>query len=89
VFHEVKGARDKEDVIKEALRVVKNGGAFAFQDLFLMNRAFGNMDDLLPTIQNWGIESVAFANTSISDFIPEALRLPFMLGTIGVLYGKK
>ena len=35
VFHEVSGVRDKKKVIKEALRVVKKGGSFAFQDLFL------------------------------------------------------
>lgn len=34
VFHEVHSARDKRDVVREALRVVKRGGAFSFQDLF-------------------------------------------------------
>lgn len=33
VFHEVHSARDKRDVVREALRVVKCGGAFSFQDL--------------------------------------------------------
>jgi SAM-dependent methyltransferase len=35
VFHEVSDARDKREVVREALRVVKKGGKFAFQDLFL------------------------------------------------------
>ena len=34
VFHEVSDANDKRELIKEALRVVRKGGAFAFQDLF-------------------------------------------------------
>ena len=34
VFHEVRTAKDKRDVVKEALRVVKKGGAFSFQDMF-------------------------------------------------------
>jgi SAM-dependent methyltransferase len=89
VFHEVKDAKDKRDVVKEALRVVKKGGKFAFQDEFLMKSMYGEVDDLLETIRGWGIESVEFLDTSHSDFIPEALRLPFMLGAIGILHGKK
>ena len=89
VFHEVKGSRDKKDVIKEALRVVRKGGMFVFQDLFLWKMIYGDVDDLLETIKSWGIDSVEFVDTSVSDFIPKALRLPFMLGTIGILHGRK
>jgi len=89
VFHEVSDAKDKRDVIKEALRVVKKGGKFAFQDLFLVKRVYGEVDDLLETIRSWGVESVEFLDTSHSDFIPKALRLPFMVGAIGILHGKK
>jgi SAM-dependent methyltransferase len=89
VFHEVRNVRDKEKLIKEALRVLKNGGWFAFQDLFLWKRVYGEVDDLLETIRSWGIEKVEFVNTSDSDFIPKALKLPFMLGTVGILYGRK
>jgi SAM-dependent methyltransferase len=89
VFHEVKGTRDKRDVIKEALRVVRKGGGFAFQDLFLWKIIYGEVDDLLETMRGWGIERVEFVDTSLSDFIPRALRLPFMLGTIGILHGRK
>jgi len=35
VFHEVKDLANKREVIKEALRVVKKGGRFVFQDLYL------------------------------------------------------
>jgi hypothetical protein len=62
---------------------------FAFQDLFLVKKYYGDVDDLVATIRSWGIEEVAFANTSRSEFIPKALRLPFMLGRIGIIYGKK
>jgi SAM-dependent methyltransferase len=89
VFHEVRNVRDKEKLIKEALRVVKNRGWFVFQDLFLWKRVYGEVDDLLETIRSWGIEKVEFVNTSDSDFIPKALKLPFMLGTVGILYGRK
>ena len=89
VFHEVRGVRDKKNVIKEALRVVKKGGSFAFQDLFLWKRVYGEVDDLLQTIRSWGIERVDFVNTSDSEFIPKGLRLPFMVGTMGILHGRK
>jgi SAM-dependent methyltransferase len=89
VFHEVRGARDKRDVIKEALRVVMKGGRFAFQDLFLWKRLYGEIDDLLELIRSWGIERVEFVDTSDSEFIPKALKLPFMVGTMGILHGRK
>lgn len=89
VFHEIRDARDKRDVIKEALRVVKKGGAFAFQDLFLVKKLYGNIDDLLAAIRSWGIEEVRFADTSNEDFIPRPLKLSFMVGEIGIIYGKK
>jgi SAM-dependent methyltransferase len=89
VFHEVSGVRDKKNLIKEALRVVKKGGSYAFQDLFLWKMIYGELDDLLETIRSWGIERVDFVNTSDSEFIPKVLRLPFMVGTIGILYGRK
>jgi SAM-dependent methyltransferase len=89
VFHEVSDVKDKRELIREALRVVKKGGAFAFQDLFLLKRRFGDINDLIAMIRNWDVEDVAFADTSDSEFIPKALRLPFMVGRIGIIYGKK
>lgn len=89
VFHEVSDARDKRKLIKEALRVIKKGGHFAFQDLFLVKGLYGGIDDLLETIRGWGIARVSFADTSASDFIPLALKLPFMVGRIGIIFGTK
>jgi SAM-dependent methyltransferase len=88
-FHEVADAVDKRDVIREALRVVKKGGKFAFQDLFLIDQAFGKTDDLLQTIRSWGISRVEFVETRNAPFIAPALKLPFMVGTIGMLVGEK
>jgi len=88
-FHKVRDAKDKRLLIKEALRVVKKGGAFAFQDLFLWKQVYGDVDELLADIRSWGVESVEFENTSGASFIPGALELPFMLGTLGILRGVK
>ena len=88
-FHEVADVKDKKKVIKEALRVVRKGGRFVFQDLFLWKSVYGEVDELVKTIQSWGIERVEFINTSKADFIPTVLKLPFMVGTIGILRGEK
>jgi ubiquinone/menaquinone biosynthesis C-methylase UbiE len=89
VFHEVGDAKDKREVIREALRVVRKGGCFAFQDLFLFKRIYGEIDELRATIKSWGITKVEFLKTCEAPFIPKALKLPFMLGTIGIISGKK
>lgn len=89
VFHEVRDVADKREVIREALRVVKKGGKFVFQDLFLMKRVYGNTDDLIGTIRSWGIRKVEFVQTGKAAFIPTVLKLPFMVGTIAIITGEK
>ncbi len=89
VFHEVKDAKDKRDVVKEALRTVKKGGYFAFQDLFPNKGLYGNIDEMLEEIKGWGVDDVRYVNTSNADFIPGPLKLPFMVGSIGIIYGRK
>jgi SAM-dependent methyltransferase len=88
-FHEVADASDKREVIREALRVVKKGGVFAFQDLFSRRRTYGQVEDLLETIRSWGIDTVEYVDTSQSGLIPRALKLPFVVGPIGILRGTK
>jgi len=89
VFHEVRDVRNKRELVKEGLRVLKTGGRFVFQDLFLWKQVYGETDDLLDTIRGWGIQTVELVDTSRSDFIPKALKLPFMLGTESILHGRK
>jgi hypothetical protein len=69
--------------------MVKKGGAFSFQDLFLSEKLYGELDDLLETIRNWRIEEVHFTDTANLVEIPRFLRVPWMLGNIGIIYGKK
>jgi hypothetical protein len=89
VFHNVSDTRDKRTLIQEALRVVRKGGSFAFQDYFAVSPLYGDLDNLLETIRDWGVGEVTFVDTSSSDLIPRALRLPFMLGNISIIYGTK
>jgi SAM-dependent methyltransferase len=89
VFHEVSDTKDKRELIREALRVVKKGGKLSFQDEFLVKKIFGETEDLVETIKSWGITKVEFIQTRDADFIPQALKLPFMLGNIGLIRGEK
>ncbi len=88
-FHEVKDVCDKKLLIKEALRVLKRGGGFAFQDLFLLRRDFGSIEALLESIKSWEAKSVDFEVTGQSPQIPRALKLSFMVGAMGLISGKK
>jgi ubiquinone/menaquinone biosynthesis C-methylase UbiE len=89
VFHEVQDAKDKRDVVKEALRVLSKGGLFIFQDLFLLKGIYGEPQNLQETIKSWGIDDTKFVNTSDQKFIPWPMKLPFMVGQIAIIKGKK
>jgi len=89
VFHEVRSVKDKRELVREALRVLKKDGSFAFQDLFLVQPYYGDVDELVAQVHRWGVEQVALRPTNQLDFIPNVLKLPFMVGNIAVLYGRK
>ncbi len=89
VFHEVRDSADKKALIREALRVVTKGGKFTFQDLFLMKRVYGSADDLVGIVRSWGTSKVEFIPTRNAPSIPLLLKLPFMVGTMGILVGEK
>ncbi|MGD0612116.1 MAG: class I SAM-dependent methyltransferase [Anaerolineales bacterium] len=89
VFHEVKETPDKRELVREALRVLRKGGKFAFQDLFLFERSYGSPAELVETLRGWGMSRVEFIPTREATFIPHTLKLPFMVGTLGLLAGEK
>jgi len=55
----------------------------------LVKPLFGEIDDLLETIRSWGISKAEFVPTRDVDFVPRALKLPFILGTMGLIRGRK
>jgi len=89
VFHEVADTPDKRDVVKEALRVLKKGGAFSFQDMFLDEKLYGETDDLVKTMQAWGLQEVHFLNSHEILSIPAPLNTSRTLGNCSIIYGKK
>ena len=88
-FHEVMDAKDKTLCLKEALRVLKPGGKFVFQDLFLLTPYFGTADELIEKMEAWGASEVTFKPTHDEPFIPRWVKLPFMVGTLAILRGIK
>ncbi len=88
-FHEVKDAADKRDSIREALRVLKPGGVFVLQDLFLLRPYYGTPQELVETVRSWGMSKVEFIRTCDEPFIPRFVKLPFMVGTLALLRGVK
>lgn len=91
VFHEVKTEPDKRKVIREALRVLKKGGAFAFHDLFAQKQLYGDMEELIQELKAEGITEIHYEpNTEKQDFIPGFVTwAPWMLHGLGILYGVK
>jgi len=89
VFHEVRDVSDKRKSIHEAMRVLKPGGAFVLQDLFLLRPYYGTPEELVDTIQGWGISNIELIRTCDEPFIPVLLKLPFMMGSLALVRGKK
>lgn len=89
VFHEVATQPDKRQVVKEALRVIKKGGSFAFHDLFLDEALYGNIDELAEELRQTGLTSVEIVKTAELLKIPAFLKTRFMIGKIALLYGQK
>lgn len=90
VFHEVRTQPDKRMVVREALRVVKKGGAFAFQDMFEQKALYGDMKEFVAILEKEGIREVHYIpDVDKMDFIPGYIRAPWMLNGMGLLYGKK
>jgi SAM-dependent methyltransferase len=88
-FHEVKEESDKCQLILEALRVLKKGGMFVFHDLFFIEGYYGKQGVLLARLNELGLTELHLEKTSSLDFVPCFMRIPYMLGGIGILCGVK
>lgn len=91
VFHEVRTAKDKRDVVREALRVVKKGGVFSFQDMFSQKALYGDMEQFVRELKAEGISEVHYIGNLEKklDFIPGFVTTPWMISGMGIIYEKK
>ena len=90
VFHEVRVEPDKEKLMREALRVLKKGGSFAFHDLMEDRHMYKDMDAFVEELKKEGFEEVNYMpNTENLPFVPGYARTYMFFNKLGILYGRK
>jgi ubiquinone/menaquinone biosynthesis C-methylase UbiE len=87
VYHEVRDIKDKKKLLNESFRVLKKGGAFSIQDTLKNEKKFGEIEDLIRSIKEWGVQKISFIETT--NKIPMPVLLKFELKSTGLLYGIK
>lgn len=87
VYHNIAG-KDKQALLLETLRVLKQGGTFAIHDL-MSKRRYGDMQAFAQKLRDMGYAYVELINTTDGSFMTpqEAKRL--MLCGSALLIGKK
>jgi len=88
-FHEVQSVADKREVVREALRVVKPDGRFAFIDYFFDEKFYGKSLEFEKYLK--GLKLSQFEYKPLRDVmtIPVLLKHPKILGKVGIIYGRK
>ena len=88
VFHEVRTVLDKRKLVREALRVVKKGGAFAFHDLFEAKNLYGDMNQFIEDLKKEGVQEIKYEpHTENLPFVPGYIKPMFK--NMGIIYGIK
>ena len=88
VFHEVRSQPDKYALILEALRVLRPGGAFAFQDVFFERRVYGDIEAFVAALKPH-VSEIHFVDTRKPDYAPGFLNTRMVLGNMGLIWGRK
>ncbi|WNF32035.1 class I SAM-dependent methyltransferase [Aeribacillus composti] len=88
-FHEVKDERNKTEVMKEALRVLKPGGGFVFLDLFMDEKIFGDEKELLNSLKKHGVSELKSYKLAKVMKLPKLLLNKKVLGNAMILIGRK
>ena len=87
VYHNVMGA-DKQALLLETLRVLKKGGVFAINDN-MKPRAYGDMEAFAQELRDMGYEDVRLIDTAQEAFGSRRRAAMMMLGSSGMLVGRK
>ena len=88
-FHEVQSVADKREVVREALRVVRTDGRFAFVDYFHDAKLYGKASEFEEYLK--GLKLSQFEYRPLRDVmaLPTLLRHPRILGKVGIICGRK
>ena len=87
VFHAVREQKDKLVLFREALRVLRPGGAFAFEDPYGITSIYRDLDGLIAALRAEGLASLEFEWLDDLIDVPPLLRP--IVGRPGILYGVK
>ena len=88
-FHEVQSVADKREVIREALRVVKPGGRFAFVDYFYDAKYYGKASEFEEYLKGLKLSQFDYKPLQNMTAIPTLLRHPKILGKVAIIFGRK
>ena len=87
VFHEVRDGGGPKGALGEAVRVLRPGGRFCVQDMFLDRRLYGRVEDLLDMLRACGLREVALSRLADLGPIPRGMGGRRVLGAAGVITG--
>ena len=88
VYHNIMNAPDKHALLKESLRVLKNGGVFALQD-DMKPRMYGDMDAFIKELKDAGFSDVRLVDTAEEIFGSQTKANMVVLGNSKALVGRK
>jgi SAM-dependent methyltransferase len=88
-FHEVRSVPDKRTVLREALRVVKPGGAFAFVDYFYDTKYYGEGLEFEGYLRDLKLSQFERQPLSAMVTMSALLKHPKILGKVGIILGRK
>ena len=89
VYHEVNDGKSKEELLRESLRVLKKGGAFALQDLFGQSSVYGDFQKIIDSLKRDAVTEIHYADSCNEIPIPRWMQVPGMLPGVGIIYGIK
>ena len=87
VYHNITG-KNKQDLLRETLRVLKKGGTFAIHDLMEPVR-YGNMEKFVQELKTDGYEDVRLIKTTNGMFMTPGEAKLMMLAGSTLLLGRK
>lgn len=87
VYHNIVGA-NKQDCLRETLRVLKKGGVFALHDIMSQGR-YGDMQAFADELRQVGYEKVELIDTTSGMFMSKKEAFFMELSGSALLVGKK
>ena len=87
VYHNITG-KNKQELLRETLRVLKKGGTFAIHDIMSKSR-FGDMQKFVSELKAEGYEEVKLIDTTNGKFMTKKEAGVMMLSGSALLVGRK